>query len=411
MDNRIRNIKSYMNRHKKSNRKKTISIDRTRTIPRFMSIQKKSKNKQSSEQNKQHAIHSIEILMKKRQYQFLQGRIPPHEFIKSTIPRLQLKLRLSERWNEETLTPNLKTLLPISSTKINGPVSYHIHTNGSIIIHNFGDVHDNDKGCSVDQQSISLQEVIHNTIISYSDRIIDIFFEVPFWIYPMVSKSQIEHTFFWKTFAFFIEKGCMTPLYKRQKDCIYPHVRFHNIDIRQHFFLLEHKVTTENMFTMFQTNTDPYGIIAEIKKLLYKQFRNLPTGIASYLTTKLEELHQPRKYDLMAGLLDIYLVARLLRTYTTTKRDSYGNAPVRNAIIYTGNLHTININKMLDELQFTRHISINNDDGNDNYSQCITIPVEINTNGPCLSFNPITIQKQSREYQSVVDRELEDGEI
>ena len=401
-------IQSTQELQKKTNRN-TI-----RLLHRFMSRQKKSQKKRTRDQSIQKAYHTIETLMKKRQDQFLQKRILPPAFIKRNSQLRKLRNKYDDKNKPNvTVKPILHAPLPIDSMTITGPVSYHTLTNGSIIIHNFGDVHDNDKGCSVDQHSITLHELLNNTIQSYSDRIIDIFFEVPFWMYPNVSKSRIEQTFFWKTFAFFIEKGCMTPLYKRQQECtsIYPHVRFHNIDIRQHFFALDHKITVEDMFTMFQTNTDPYGIIAEVKKILYKQFMHLPTGIATYLTKKVEELHQPREFDMMVGLLDIYLVARLIRTYITNKRNSYGNAPVRNAIIYTGNEHTININKMLEELHFTRHISIDNDHGNENYSQCITIPVEINTYGPCLSFNPITIQKQSREYQPVVTTEPEEGEL
>jgi hypothetical protein len=104
-------------------------------------------------------------------------------------------------------------------------------------------------------------------------------------------------------------------------------------------------------------------------------------------------------------LMDIYLLARLFRSYQTEKRAHFGNVNVQNAIIYTGLTHTKNINQFILSL---KDDAISHQVYKDNpidYHQCIQVPVIDTPFGVSLSFyknnqfiNPIVL-KMSHHIQ------------
>lgn len=284
----------------------------------------------------------------------------------------------------------------MGTVTVQGPVSYTCLTSPQkndwlpMTIHNFGDVHTKNKGCT-QPPFIELHQLIESTAREYSDRIIDVFFEIPIDWYTMDYVEYKTSDFIMDVFLYFKQKGCMSPRFVPEFYChdYYPNVRFHNVDIRQTYH-----INVEELEEIIRTNRDPDGKLLMIKDDIDKQLQRIPKQTSLYLRTEFEKVFQNYTPNTcLIFLMDFYLLGRLFRSYETPKRNSFGNVRVQNAIIYSGNNHArFYTNLLLGSSYFRFKSTLRNFDtvkmSKGEYNQCNPIPVRVNANGPYLTFEP-----------------------
>ena len=270
--------------------------------------------------------------------------------------------------------------------EVSGPISYSRIEYQDKIIHNFGDVHVKSTKCK--DSLITLRDIIDTTVKEYKDDIIDIFIESGGSTAPVDLVKGDSHL---SDLIFYFDECYETRTVKCNSK--YPNVRFHTIDLREIMstFLRSYGLTYAKsrlyIKQMYRDSDDIYGLHTHIRNILNNQYQHIKDkSIVDQLemmylyvikTGPLIKDHERMNID---GLMDIYLLARLLRTYDTSKRQSFRNENVTKAIIYSGRYHSYNYDNFFKSIGGKIYSESGHIFGAHNLkNQCIFVPVKQGT--------------------------------
>jgi len=258
---------------------------------------------------------------------------------------------------------------------VKGPIYYNQIKFEDRFIHNFGDRHDESSLC--DNFDITFAELIRNTIKTHDK--IDIFIEER-------SPTKFEATYPEESTSPTIDsiildeefKSCFTldeensKRFYRSKKCIYPNARFHSIDIRMQLayeFNKKNVLSTVMKIFLSYKKDERTDLRRRLEELLQNQLKYVKEPIKTKLQLefdmiverikaidiKLPEINEDKdefkdeKIDysifiqFTSGLMDIFLLSRLLRVF---KDGSYA----KNCILFTGLNHAIRISNFFNEI-------------------------------------------------------------
>ena len=299
----------------------------------------------------------------------------------------------------QTQNENAKSALNL--LRVDGPVSYScwVYRNKKdepTLIHNFGDIHVHRSGCSTmnnnEDPFMSIEKLIAGTIrVAHINnrplhkQVIDFFLED--------ARHECYHNIHKQSRSEMLNQGALNRLERKFAPCLcltgmkncrldFPAGRIHASDIRLVLGFAGGPVVKDwpeiedkrsDTWKAFK-----YTIINQIQhvvdeKILYKLFKMF------YQIKALspEEL----KKNSYAPLMDIYLLGRLFRKYEPypdqTPKSAFENAPVQNAVIYSGdhhkNIYDIFFRKIGATLLYSFNSTLINPEVGP--AQCVKIPI------------------------------------
>jgi len=258
----------------------------------------------------------------------------------------------------------------MESMMVDGPISYScwLYTNPEgrpTIIHNFGDIHHLRSGCSGKQEAkgfVSIEKLISQTMFydfEHPNLVVDFFFEA-----PRTDNYGLDYMV--KGFYGFktnnkplLSQGAGNRLDNKFRDCLsvgseflekcrknFPSGRIHAIDIRDALGIDDNKnrliVDMENKKS---DNWQFFEIL--VKNQIFRVEDDNVRNELYELYDDIEALSSRELYiQTYVSLMDIYLLGRLFRSYEPLPdqkpKTAFHNAPVQNAVIYSGNTHKKN---------------------------------------------------------------------
>jgi hypothetical protein len=257
----------------------------------------------------------------------------------------------------------------MESMMVDGPISYScwLYTNPEgrpTIIHNFGDLHRLTSGCSGKQEAkgfVSIEDLISETMSKFENPnlVVDFFFEA-----PRTDNYGLDYgvngCYGFKTIDKpLLSQGAMNRLENKFRNCLsvgseflkkcskdFPSGRIHAIDIRDalgindnqydYIVYMENKKSDNWQFFKILVKNQIFRVEDEnVYNKLYELYKIIKAF--SY-----KELYK----QTYVSLMDIYLLGRLFRSYVPLlgqkQKTGFNNAPVQNAVIYSGNTHKKN---------------------------------------------------------------------
>jgi len=261
-------------------------------------------------------------------------------------------------------TQNENAKFALNLLRVDGPVSYScwVYRNKKdepTLIHNFGDIHVHGSGCSTmnnnEDPFMSIEELIAGTMhhahinnrTPLDKSIIDFFLED--------ARHECYRTIYKQSRSEMLNQGALNRLEREFAPCLcltdmkncrldFPAGRIHASDIRlvlgfaggpvvKDWPEIEDKRSdTWKRFKYTIANQIHHVVDKKIQNKLFKMFYQIKA-------LSREEL-QKNSY---APLMDIYLLGRLFRSYEPlidqNPKSAFHNAPVQNAVIYSGDHH------------------------------------------------------------------------
>jgi len=309
----------------------------------------------------------------------------------------------------------------MESIMVDGPISYScwLYTNPEgrpTIIHNFGDNHILRSGCSGKQEAkgfVSIEKLISQTIVYAKELqsapelkkkipVVDFFLEAPLTdSYGINLEDSVLKRYGYRQFEDPpLRYGAINRLDDEFRFCLsysvnltekcrskFPNGRIHAIDIRDVLGIIDEpgklyipdiekkKSKTWQGFRFFVINQIFRVNDENVRNKLYKMYDEIKA-------LSPQELLYP-----YVSLMDIYLLGRLFRSYEPLPdqnlKSAFNNAPVQNAVIYSGNTHKKNYDKFFEKIGAVELYSFKSP--KDIYtplskkyhdrSQCIQIPI------------------------------------
>jgi len=262
------------------------------------------------------------------------------------------------------------------SMMVDGPISYScwLYTNPEgwpTIIHNFGDVHHLRSGCSGKQEAkgfVSIEDLISETMSdnpANPNLVVDFFFEA-----PRTDNYGIDYHGnggFNTLKKPLLSQGAMNRLENKFRDCLtvgsqflkqcrfeFPNGRIHAIDIRVELGIDDY--LEKYIVKMGDKKSDNWQFFEIlVKNQIFRVEDDNVRNELYELYDDIEALSPQELYNqTYESLMDIYLLGRLFRSYKPLPdqkpKTAFHNAPVRNAVIYSGNDHKKNYDKFFEKI-------------------------------------------------------------
>ena len=307
----------------------------------------------------------------------------------------------------QTQNENAKSALNL--LRVDGPVSYScwVYRNKKdepTLIHNFGDIHVHRSGCSTmnnnEDPFMSIEELIAGTMHhAYKNNrgpldksIIDFFLED--------ARHECYRTIQKQSRSEMLNQGALNRLEREFAPCLclttrfrfrcrldFPAGRIHASDLRLvlGFSHIEGSVV-ENWPEIEDKRSDTWK---RFKYTIFNQFLHVEDKkIINKLFEMYDEIQalspEELKKKYYTPLMDIYLLGRLFRKYEPysfqKKKYAFNNAPVQNAVIYSGDNHKNIYDKFFREIGATLLYSFNSTYISPEVgpAQCVKIPIFIN---------------------------------
>ena len=237
-------------------------------------------------------------------------------------------------------------------------------------IYIFGDEHIVNPSCGQDVNKIDIDYFIRNTINS-TKKFVDVFLETTFYrkdiqSIPIVTtgdpnidkiladQQKMKLTSRNLSALALIEQTFHNCLTFDKSQCEYKNARFHYVDMRSHIKpsmnLIANIYKTSDVnakYILFQNMYKFYKIDKQIDNIHNKDIKKL---LNEYIENKYNEMMKIKDWNAFRQLfgvfllVDVYLLARLFRTFQSTTCD--------NVIIYVGHVHAENYRKFLDTAGF-----------------------------------------------------------
>lgn len=272
--------------------------------------------------------------------------------------------------------------------KIIGPCWYNFIKYKDKIIHNFGDIHNKKTPCK--GEGILFQDWLDQFIETHKSEIVDVFFELPL---PKKTKPYIldlkksTNSYMKDTILYFLY--CVTLINKKRHDmCKYKNARFHMTDFRNNLLYDSVKAPNLNVenfvIALYYFLSFSKSKRDEIKEIFNNLCKNVEKEVKDLVDLEISTLFEllakepNAEFDIkiarLALLMDLFLLIRICRTYSTQKRSDFNNESVSLAVSYTGVEHAKNLSLLFTKLGAEVSPPISRTDGKTgNLLQCVNL--------------------------------------